>query len=629
MSNTNFRFYIHFVDDYSRYTWIYPLKAKSDALSAFTHFQTLAENLLDRKIKSLKSDGGGEYQAFNNHVAERGIDFQQSCPHTSAQNGRAERKHRHIVEMGLTLLAQAGIPQKYWWDAFQTSVYLINRLPTPVLKGKSPLEVLFGKKPDYKFLKTFGCTCYPCLRPYQSHKFQYHSTKCVNLGYSDRHKGYKCLSSTGRLYISRNVIFNEDEFPFLTGFLNTHQNEQTVHVSVPSWSTMLNIPLSSSQTPSVPSEPETPTPPADDSEEPPSAPQSTHNISQVHNSPSSLTSGEFEIAHEEEQEAAVDLVPENMPTDDHEDKLWHTRDGIGAMLMRREKCIGNKWVYKIKLNSDGSVERLKARLVAKGFNQRAGIDYSETFSPVVKASTIRIVLTIAVSKGWTIRQLDINNAFLNGKLEEKVYMQQPEGFIDPNKPNHVCLLNKSLYGLKQAPRAWFDKLKSTLASWKFMNSRADSSLFWYASPTDIVIVLIYVDDIIITGNDTIKLQQFVDKLNQAFALKDLGDLHYFLGIEVVRDETGIYLSQSKYIHELLKKTNMMHVKPCATPMTIGKMLSISDGELLENPTEYRSIIGALQYLTHTRPDLSFSVNKLSQFLKAPTTLPSGHQAKEF
>uniref|UniRef100_A0A803Q6A2 Integrase catalytic domain-containing protein n=1 Tax=Cannabis sativa TaxID=3483 RepID=A0A803Q6A2_CANSA len=185
----------------------------------------------------------GEYQAFTRFVTDHSIAFDHSCPHTSAQNGRAERKHRHIVEMGLTLLAQASVPQNYWWDAFQTSVYLINRLPTSVLGNKTPYELVFSKQPDYRFLKVFGSACFPCLRPYQSHKFQFHSTKCVNLGYSDSHRGYKCLSSIGRLYISQHVVFNEHEFPFRHGFLNTHHVETLVSVTVPYWSaSVLNSP---------------------------------------------------------------------------------------------------------------------------------------------------------------------------------------------------------------------------------------------------------------------------------------------------------------------------------------------------------------------------------------------------
>jgi hypothetical protein len=199
-------------------------------------------------------------------------------------------------------------------------------------------------------------------------------------------------------------------------------------------------------------------------------------------------------------------------------------------------------------------------------------------------------------------------------------MVQPEGFIDATKPNHVCKLSKSLYGLRQAPRAWFDKLKTTLLNWKFKNSRADTSLFFYKTGKLIMLVLVYVDDIIITGNDVKALQNFTQRLNKEFASKDLGELHYFLGIEAVRDTTGIYLSQSKYIEDLLTRNKMTNCKPCATPMAAGKLVSAYDGTDMSNPTTYRSTVGALQYLTHTRPDISFAVNYLSQFLQKPTDI---------
>uniref|UniRef100_A0A803NT98 Reverse transcriptase Ty1/copia-type domain-containing protein n=1 Tax=Cannabis sativa TaxID=3483 RepID=A0A803NT98_CANSA len=210
------------------------------------------------------------------------------------------------------------------------------------------------------------------------------------------------------------------------------------------------------------------------------------------------------------------------------------------------RAIGCKWVYREKQNMDGSVYRYKARLVAKGFHQQPGFDFTETFSPVVKPITIRVVLTMALAQGWAIRQLDVNNAFLNGDLQEEVYMTQPPGFEVPTAPDLVCKLHKALYGLKQAPRAWFDKLHQSLLHFGFTSSKADQSLFICHTQHSITIVLVYVDDILITGSDANAITQLIQALDKKFSLKDLGELQYFLGIEVRYTSQGMHLSQEKY-----------------------------------------------------------------------------------
>ncbi|MCI01597.1 retrovirus-related pol polyprotein from transposon tnt 1-94, partial [Trifolium medium] len=188
----------------------------------------MVENQFNKKIKVIQCDGGGEYKPVQKVAIESGIQFRMSCPYTSQQNGRAERKHRHVTELGLTLLAQAKMPLHYWWEAFSTSVYLINRLPSSVNPNESPYSLLFEKEPDYDVLKPFGCACYPCLKPYNQHKLQYHTTRCVFLGYSNSHKGYKCLNSHGRIFVSRHVVFNENHFPFHDGFLDTRNPLKTL-----------------------------------------------------------------------------------------------------------------------------------------------------------------------------------------------------------------------------------------------------------------------------------------------------------------------------------------------------------------------------------------------------------------
>lgn len=280
--------------------------------------------------------------------------------------------------------------------------------------------------------------------------------------------------------------------------------------------------------------------------------------------------------------------------------------------------VGCKWVFKLKKNPDGSVSRYKARLVAKGFHQQAGLDYSETFSPVVKPITIRIILTIALARGWPVRQLDINNAFLNGILKEDIYMEQPPGF-DQSTTNSslVCKLHKAIYELKQAPRAWFERLNDFLTSLGFLSSKADSSLFIRFTKTSTIYILVYVDDILISGSSTTEVQQLITQLNATFSLKELGELNYFLGIEVLQNSTGFHLSQAKYISDLLKRVNMDQANALSTPMVSNLSLSSKQGNPISNPQEYRSIVGALQYITVTRPDIAFSVNKVSQFMHCP------------
>lgn len=279
---------------------------------------------------------------------------------------------------------------------------------------------------------------------------------------------------------------------------------------------------------------------------------------------------------------------------------------------------GCKWVFRIKRNVDGTIQRYKACLVAKGFHQSPRVDFFETFSSVVKASTIRVILSLAVTHNWELRQLDFNNTFLNGDLHEDVYMEQPPRYVNVNFPHHICKLRKSLYGLKQAPRAWNNMLKSALLAWGFVNSKSDTSLFIYRNGHSIVLLLIYVDDVILTGNNKLLLTEFVTALDKRFALKYLDHLNYFLGIQVSRLLDGLLLTQSKYVDDLLTRLNFSSLKPAPTPSALGKSFSINDGSPMADPFLYTSTVGALQYLTNTRPDISYIVNHLSQFLKQPT-----------
>lgn len=237
---------------------------------------------------------------------------------------------------------------------------------------------------------------------------------------------------------------------------------------------------------------------------------------------------------------------------------------------------------------------------------------------MVKSVTIRLVLHLAVTQSWSIKQLDVNNAFLHGTLIEEAYVSQPPGFVDPDCPHHVCRLKKALYGLKQAPRAWYQELKTFLCQMGCHNSSADTSVFIYLHGSHVLYILVYVDDIIITGSSSSLVSACIHVLASRFSLKEPADLHYFLGIEVTRTRSGLHLMQRKYIVDLLIKFHMLDAKPVSTPQATSPRLSLSTGTPLDNPKEYRMIIGSLQYLAYTRPDIAFSVNKLSQYMHKPT-----------
>jgi hypothetical protein len=222
-------------------------------------------------------------------------------------------------------------------------------------------------------------------------------------------------------------------------------------------------------------------------------------------------------------------------------------------------------------------------------------------------------------QGWILRQMDVNNAFLHGELTETVYMSQPPGFKDQTHPHHVCKLRKAIYGLKQAPRSWYLTLKHALIQLGFHTSKSDSSLFIYHHGSVMCYMLVYVDDLVLTGNDSSFVQSLIQQLGDQFSLKDMGSLNYFLGVEVVSTCAGLFLSQHQYIRDFLSKTNMVGAKDVSTPLSTGISLKLDDGTASVDSSDFRRVLGSLQYLSLTRPDISFAVNKLSQFMHKPTT----------
>ncbi|GJZ45498.1 putative RNA-directed DNA polymerase [Tanacetum coccineum] len=434
----------------------------------------------------------------------------------------------------------------------------------------------------------------------------FRSTPCVFLGYNPSHHGYRCLDiSTERLYIARHVRFNLAQFPF----------DIPKTTSTPPSKTS---PYYSSESPYVISTTDHPSPSSPRS--PISSPSSVSYLS-----PTSQTSPESSNAPPITRQRPANLRQNPKQRVPHNPSANHATVLPTSITEPTSFTIANnlpEWRQamkeELKRDKNGAIIRYKARFVAKGCRQQPGIDFHETFSPVVKSTTIQAVLSLAVTNDWPLRQLDIHNAFLHGNLKEQVYMKQPPGFIDPQRPNHVCLLHKSLYGLKQAPRAWFESLSKALFDLGFKGSKTDPSLFIYSRGDTLLYILVYVDDIIVTGNNKGTIDNIICQLGSAFALKDLGPLNYFLGIEIVPHVSGILLSQKKYILELLQSVGLSNCNPVSSPMVTWSSLSLDDSIVFSNPVKYRQVVGSLQYVTLSRPNIAFAVNKVCQYMHAPT-----------
>lgn len=666
-----FKYYLLLIDDCTRYSWLFPLHYKSQVKDKLVQFKAFVSTQFKTSIQIVRSDNGGEF--INNYLLtlflNAGMLHQTSCPHTPEQNGVVERKHRHLIETTVTLLHQAGLPLKFWLEALLTAVYLTNRLPHSTLNFQVPYTLLYHVVPDYFSLKTFGCECYPWLKPYTPHKLLPKSTTCVFLGYCDTTKGYRCFDPiTNKVYVSRHVKFVEPSFPY-SQLVSATADSIPLKLHIPSTnfddllvSVSSFIPTSSSSTPPISSSSNansgdvslTSTVPnvsassshVFDSSTDVSIPASSCSDPaviplQTCSSHPMITRSKHGISKPKQLFSLLTTFPSSsvsslssFPTVEPRTFSEANKHGVWQKAMDEEykalllqgtwtlveppphaHIIGCQWIFKIKRHSDGSVARYKARLVANGNQQEEGLDFYETFSPVVKQPTIRVALSLALHHNWPLRQLDVSNAFLHGLLEEEVYMKQPLGYRDPSQPHHVCKLQKALYGLRQAPRAWYSTFSTFLISSGFVNSKTDSSLFIYSKGSVVTLVLVYVDDIIITGSSDEFITDFISLLGSQFAMKDLGSLNFFLGIEVQYVKSGLILSQTKYAQELLQKAGMFECKSSSTPASV-KPSSCAEA-VFSDVTLFRTLVGSLQYLTLTRPEISHAVNVVCQHMHAP------------
>ena len=299
----------------------------------------------------------------------------------------------------------------------------------------------------------------------------------------------------------------------------------------------------------------------------------------------------------------------------HRNDVWDLCE-----LPQGRKAVGTKWVFKRKYDVDGNIEKYKARLVAQEYNQRYGIDYDETFCPVVKFESVRALIALAANKKLHLHQLDVTTAFLNGELKEEIYMKQPDGFAVKGNEHLVCKLKKSIYGLKQSSRCWNEALDKHLKKMCFKQSSYDPCIYVLNSGGEIVITAVCVDDIIIAGKTEEIIQQYIKEIAEKFDVTDMGTLHHFLGIKITYADSGnIWTGQPTYAREVLKKFGMDDSKPVATPVESGsKLVKATDDDDLVNTELYQSAVGSLLYLsTKTRPDITYAVGNVARFSSKP------------
>ncbi|BBN70319.1 multidrug resistance-associated protein 9 [Prunus dulcis] len=606
------KYFLLFTDDCTRMSWVYFIRNKSSALECFRKFKAMTELQSGYKIKGLRSDRGGEFLSneFNSFCAEVGIQRQLTVAYSPQQNGVAERKNRTVVEMAKSMLHEKSIPYEFWAEAVNTAVYLLNRCPTKSLNKVTPFEAYTGRKPGIAHLKIFGSPCHVLIPSALRHKLEENSHKCILVGYGLCEKGYRLFDpSTRKIILSRDVHFDEDG---LWKWDNAQEGEITVPMPAENQNCEPSLDLDIST-------------------------QMGENTilqdGRISESSQAFdhTPKKWRSVNEIMAQCNICIVEPESFEDANLDESW--RNAMKAELEMIEKnntwtlvdrpfdkpIIGVKWVYKTKLNLDGSVQKNKARLVAKGYSQKPGIDYNETFAPVARLDTIRTLIALAAQKEWNMYQLDVKSAFLNGVLKEEVYVEQPQGFVQKNEEIKVYKLNKALYGLKQAPRAWYDEIDSYFNKAGFKKSPSEATLYIKTDEgSGILIVSLYVDDIVYTGSCVKMLEEFKNDMMKHYEMTDLGLLYHFLGMGVVQTDTYIFLHQKKYAMKVIEKFGLKGCKSVATPLVANERLSKEDGSEMADESEYRQIVGSLLYLTATRPDIMFASSLLARFMHNPT-----------
>ncbi|GJU45283.1 retrovirus-related pol polyprotein from transposon TNT 1-94 [Tanacetum coccineum] len=602
------------VDDYSRYTWTRFLKHKNED---FDHFEILSKKIQVQKgclIISIRTGHGREFDdevQFGAFCDANGITHNFLAPRTPQSNRVVERKNRTLQEMARTMLNEQSIPQKIWCNAVDTSTYILNRILIRPFLGKTPYELFKGKKPSLEHFKVFGSKCFILNTKDYLTKFDPKSTEGVFLGYSPNSKAYIVLNKeTMKVEESLNVKFDEtpppkssplvDDDILENDIIEDQDKDLEIKENEPLNKEISNIKSSKDH------------------------PLETviGNLnertlrSQVQNQ-----SNFFCFVSSVEPKNIKEAIQDESWTMAMQEELnqFKTNDVWSLVPPPKNQTIIGTKVFKNKLDKNGIVSRNKARLVAQGYNQQERIDFDETYAHVARLESIRILLAYTCAHDFKLFQMDVKSSFLNGFINEEVYVAQPLGFVDFEKPNHIFKLKKALYGLKQAPKAWYDRLKTFLLDYLYTMGLVDNTLFTKKRNSHIIIVQIYVDDIVFGSTCQELCDDFSKIMHDEFEMSMMGELNFFLGLQSKQLEDGIFFNQSKYVKEMLKKFSLEDSKPIKTHMSSEtKLTRDEDGEPIDD-AKYRGMIGSLLYLTASRPDIMFSVCLCACFQEAPKT----------
>ena len=632
------RYLATFLDDFSRLSTVVPITYKSEVASVVKEVVQMLETQTGSKLRSVRTDRGTEYlnAQLEGFFKEKGVKHETTAPYTPEQNGAAERFNRTLMERVRAMLFDAQQPKDMWAEAAATATYIRNRSPTTG-RAQTPWELCFGSKPNVSGMKVFGARAYVHVPKQGRNKLDSRTRAGTFLGYQPNSKAYRVLLDDDKMVISRDVTF--DESP-----AQTKEGTEILDLS----NIFEELTITPEEAFEEDTEPEAETGRATTQEastQEGTTQEATTDSSNVpHGTQQSAESRYPARQRRQPQEwfkANAASTSDHVEPQTYEEALASPQAAEWKLAMNEElaslhandtwtlekqpagvKPIPVKWVFKIKRDAAGNIERYKARLVAKGFMQREGIDFTEVFAPVSKHTTLRTLLALAAADDLELHQLDIKTAFLNGELEETIYMQQPEGYVEGGTDT-VCHLKKSLYGLRQAPRAWHTRLKQELELMGFKASDADPGLYIAQYKEGNIYILVYVDDILVAAKDMAAVASIKERLTSTFDVRDLGEAKYFLGMSLDRNrqEHTLKMSQQRLASELVDKYGLKEGKTKNVPMSPDiKLIQAEVDKVLDKEVyQYSELVGSLLYLSIcTRPEISQAVGVLARYMSRPS-----------